>query len=86
MNLLDQLKSNKGTVSSALGKELAEKVLKEKLFQVNLYEHRSKYPPELSGGMKKRAALARAMVTDPKIIFFDEPQADIINNKKMYNV
>jgi phospholipid/cholesterol/gamma-HCH transport system ATP-binding protein len=32
-----------------------------------------KYPSEISGGMKKRAALARALVTEPKIIFFDEP-------------
>jgi len=57
--------------------KVALEIAREKLFQVNLYEHRKKYPPELSGGMKKRAALARAMVTDPKIIFFDEPQAGL---------
>jgi phospholipid/cholesterol/gamma-HCH transport system ATP-binding protein len=49
----------------------------EKLSMVNLYSHSEKYPQELSGGMKKRGALARALVMDPDIIFFDEPQAGL---------
>ncbi len=56
---------------------LAEDIACEKLAMVNLYEHREKLPSELSGGMKKRGALARAMVLDPDIIFFDEPQAGL---------
>lgn len=36
-------------------------------------EHADKFPIELSGGMQKRAALARAIVSKPKILFFDEP-------------
>jgi phospholipid/cholesterol/gamma-HCH transport system ATP-binding protein len=35
------------------------------------------YPAEISGGMKKRAGLARAMALDPEILFFDEPSAGL---------
>ncbi len=55
----------------------ARDVAGEKLAMVGLYEHRKKTPQELSGGMKKRGALARALVLDPEIIFFDEPQAGL---------
>ena len=41
--------------------------------QTELTEAIHKYPSELSGGMQKRAALARALVTDPHIVLFDEP-------------
>lgn len=41
--------------------------------QTELEDAAHKYPSELSGGMQKRAALARALVTDPKIVLFDEP-------------
>ncbi len=43
------------------------------LQRVGLSEAVDKYPAELSGGMQKRAALARTLVGEPKIIFFDEP-------------
>jgi len=45
----------------------------EKLDQVGLAGMGHKYPAELSGGMKKRAGLARALVMEPEIILFDEP-------------
>ncbi|TFG60976.1 MAG: ATP-binding cassette domain-containing protein, partial [Deltaproteobacteria bacterium] len=52
--------------------EIRERVL-TRLAQVGLEEARGKYPDELSGGMKRRVAFARAMVMDPEIILFDEP-------------
>jgi phospholipid/cholesterol/gamma-HCH transport system ATP-binding protein len=53
-------------------KEIAVKVM-EKVDQLDLSEVPHKYPSQLSGGMQKRVALARALVTDPSIVFFDEP-------------
>ncbi|HEY2989473.1 MAG TPA: ATP-binding cassette domain-containing protein [Candidatus Binatia bacterium] len=49
------------------------KKVEERLDQVGLEGMGYKYPAELSGGMKKRAGLARALVTDPEIVLFDEP-------------
>lgn len=48
-----------------------------KLDMVNLLPHENLMPSELSGGMKKRAALARAIIMDPKLLFFDEPSAGL---------
>ena len=48
-----------------------------KLALVGLAGFEDFYPSEISGGMKKRAALARAMALDPDILFFDEPSAGL---------
>jgi len=48
-----------------------------KLAQVGLSGFEDYYPSELSGGMKKRAGLARALALDPAIVFFDEPSAGL---------
>lgn len=49
----------------------------EKLTLVGLKEHIYKMPSELSGGMQKRAALARAIALDPEIVLFDEPTSGL---------
>ncbi|MEN6445425.1 MAG: ATP-binding cassette domain-containing protein [Candidatus Cloacimonas sp.] len=60
-----------------LTKELRDRIIKVKLKLVNLSEAIYKFPSELSGGMKKRAALARAIALDPQILFCDEPSAGL---------
>jgi len=57
-------------------KEIREIVL-EKASLVGLLDHMKKFPGEVSGGMKKRAGLARALAMDPEIILFDEPDSGL---------
>ena len=51
--------------------------VKIKLELVGLREHADKIPAQISGGMKKRAALARALALDPQVLFYDEPSAGL---------
>ena len=52
-------------------------IIKMKLGMVNLAGYGNHYPSELSGGMKKRAGIARAMALDPIVLFFDELSAGL---------
>jgi phospholipid/cholesterol/gamma-HCH transport system ATP-binding protein len=54
-----------------------KKKVDEVLEKVNLQEANKKYPAELSGGMKKRVGIARAIVLNPKYLFCDEPNSGL---------
>lgn len=54
-----------------------DKLVDEKLEMVNMESARDLMPAELSGGMKKRIGLARALMTEPELILFDEPSAGL---------
>jgi phospholipid/cholesterol/gamma-HCH transport system ATP-binding protein len=62
---------------TALGRREREEIVALKLAQVGLAGFGDYYPVELSGGMKRRAGLARALALDPAIVFFDEPSAGL---------
>ena len=58
---------------TSLSRPDREEIVALKLAEVGLAGSEELYPSELSGGMQKRAALARALALDPAIVFFDEP-------------
>jgi phospholipid/cholesterol/gamma-HCH transport system ATP-binding protein len=65
------------TEHTALDKNIIDEIVMLKLTLVRMESYAHYFPSELSGGMKKRAGLARAMALDPKILFFDEPSAGL---------
>ena len=65
------------TEHTTLDQNIIDIQVKIKLELVGLREHADKYPAQISGGMKKRAGLARALALDPAILFYDEPSAGL---------
>ena len=65
------------TPSQHIQSDIIEIQVMIKLELVGLREHANKFPSQISGGMKKRAGLARALALDPRILFYDEPSAGL---------
>ena len=61
------------TEHTKLSKKEIDEIVEEKLLEVDLKNVTHKMPSELSGGMRKRVGLARAIALNPKIVLFDEP-------------
>jgi phospholipid/cholesterol/gamma-HCH transport system ATP-binding protein len=76
MNLFDNIAFPLREHTKKGEKEIRDIVL-EKSDMVGLLDHLKKTPGEVSGGMKKRAGLARALVMDPEIVLFDEPDSGL---------
>jgi phospholipid/cholesterol/gamma-HCH transport system ATP-binding protein len=76
MNLFDNIAFPLREHTKKGEREVRDIVL-EKAGMVGLLDHLKKVPGEVSGGMKKRAGLARALVLDPEIVLFDEPDSGL---------
>ena len=75
-NISFALRERKDLRGKYTEKEL-KRIVAEKLELVGLSGIENKFPSELSGGMQKRVSFARAIVTEPKIILYDEPTAGL---------
>ena len=68
--------------ASKLNKAEIEERVDEMLVHLELSDSADRYPGELSGGMKKRVALGRALITKPQVVLFDEPTTGLDPERK----
>ena len=71
-----------------MSEEEINNIVNEKIEMMDIVGSNEKYPAQISGGMKKRVGLARALVLNPKIIFFDEPTTglDVAKSNELYRI
>jgi len=73
---------------TALSESEIADIVNDKLALMDVPGSNDKYPAQISGGMKKRVGLARALALNPKIVFFDEPTTglDVAKSNEIYRV